>query len=104
MDRGAESIDAGGSRTVPTVFVSYRRDDVPDATDRLAESLVQRLGREHVFVDVDSIDIGAPFAQVIDAWISRSDVLLAVIGRGWLSATDDEGAPRLERSPGLCTS
>ena len=99
MDKAAESSGAGAARTAPTVFLSYRRDDVPDATDRLAISLVERLGRDHVFVDVDSIDIGAPFATVIKDWISRCDVLLAVIGRGWLTATDDEGARRLE-NPG----
>ena len=83
------------SRPELAVFVSYRRNDVPDATDRLAASLIERLGRDQVFLDVDSIEIGAPFAKVIGSWISRCDVVLVVIGHGWLTATDDEGALRL---------
>lgn len=96
MDDGPEGHRTGGPRTAPTVFLSYRRDDVPDATDRLADSLIKRLGRDQVFLDVDSIDIGAPFAKVIHDWVSRCDVLLALIGPGWLAATDDEGARRLD--------
>jgi hypothetical protein len=96
VDRSAEG---GGDTETPlavTVFVSYRRDDVPDAADRLATALSGRFGRDRVFLDVDSIEIGASFAKVIDQWISRCDVVLAVIGRGWLDATDDGGARRLE--------
>jgi hypothetical protein len=82
--------------TLVSVFVSYRRDDVPDATDRLAKSLIDVLGDERVFLDVDTIEIGAPFADVIEKWVGRCDVLLAVIGHGWLTATDDAGERRLE--------
>jgi hypothetical protein len=78
------------------VFVSYRRDDVPDATDRLADSLINRLGKDDVFLDVDNIDIGARFATVVRDWVGRCDVLLAVMGRGWLDATDEDGGRRLE--------
>jgi hypothetical protein len=78
------------------IFVSYRRDDVPDATDRLVASLADRFGEHSVFIDVDSIEIGAEFADVIGDYIERCDVLLAVIGRGWLDATDDDGERRLD--------
>lgn len=101
-DTGESRATGTGSRTPGAVgsgvrvFVSYRRDDVPDATDRLATSLVKRLGKDQVFLDVDSIDIGAPFAKVVGSWIDRCDALLAVIGRSWLDAKDDEGKRRLE--------
>jgi hypothetical protein len=78
------------------VFVSYRRDDVPDATDRLAASLVERFGNDHVFLDIDSVEIGAPFASVIGDWVARCDVLLVVMGRNWLGATDSDGGRRLD--------
>lgn len=80
----------------PRIFVSYRRDDAPDATDRLVEALVNRFGRQNVFVDVDSIEIGAEFAEVIGDYIQRCTLLLAVIGKGWLDAADPEGQRRLE--------
>ena len=78
------------------VFVSYRRDDAADATDRLVDSLHQRFGPEHVFLDVDSIDVAADFEQVIGDWIVRCDVLVAVIGSTWLGVTDEAGKRRLQ--------
>ncbi len=78
------------------VFVSYRREDAPDATDRLTGALRDCLGREQVFVDIDSIEIGADFADVIGKWIARCDVLLAVIGHEWTDATDPSGDKRLD--------
>jgi TIR domain len=101
VDAQATSLGGGGSGSgvrsrSAHVFVSYRRDDVPDATDRLAAALIARLGKECVFLDVDSIEIGAPFASVIGRWVGHCDVLLAVIGRNWFGATDEDGRPRLE--------
>jgi hypothetical protein len=81
------------------VFVSYRREDAPDATDRLTAALVGRFGRDNVFIDVDSIDIGADFATVIGDWVQRCDVVLAVIGRDWLDARSVNGERRLD-NPG----
>jgi TIR domain len=77
------------------VFVSYRRDDVPDATDRLVEALKNRFGDDHVFIDIDNIEIGADFQDVIGDWVSRCDVLLAVIGHNW-QARRAEGTPRIQ--------
>ena len=92
----ADSSDAGGIRENVRVFVSYRRDDVPDATDRLTETLKNRFGDDHVFVDIDNIEVGADFEDVIGDWVSRCDVLLAVIGHDWLQARQAEGTPRIQ--------
>jgi hypothetical protein len=81
------------------VFVSYRREDVPDATYRLVDALNRRFGSDGVFFDVDKIELGAPFADVIEEWVASCDVLLAVIGEGWLDARGENGARRLE-NPG----
>src|SRR5436309_2193271 len=91
---GATAATAVAER--PYVFVSYRRDDVPDATDRLAAELFERFGRDHVFLDVDSIDPGADFVDTIGEWVARSDVLLVVIGRSWTSLTAADGSRRLD--------
>ena len=87
----------GGATSASPVrmFLSYRRDDVPDAADRLAESLARRFGKSQVFLDIDKIDIGAPFAKIVGEWVASCDVLLAVIGRGWIDATNDDGCRRL---------
>ncbi len=66
------------------VFLSYRRTDVGGHAGRLADALVDRLGRRSVFQDVTAIVPGEPFAQAIDRALDRCDAVLAVIGPGWL--------------------
>jgi DNA-binding beta-propeller fold protein YncE len=86
----------GGGALGPSVFVSYRRDDVPDATDRLTDVLREHLGADRVFMDVDGIEIGADFEAVIGDWVNRCDVLLAVIGHDWLEARSQSGERRID--------
>jgi TIR domain len=78
------------------VFVSYRRDDSADATDRLADALKGRFGPDHVFLDVDNIEVAADFVQVIGDWIQSCDVVLAVIGNRWLKSPEESGGGYLE--------
>jgi hypothetical protein len=48
-----------------SIFVCYRRDDTVDAAGRLYDALVARFGRESVFLDIDSIDPGVNFGEVV---------------------------------------
>jgi streptogramin lyase len=81
---------------VTSIFISYRRDDEPAAAGRLYDSLVAALGAESVFIDVDGIKPGVDFVDVLEDVLRRCDVLVAVVGRHWLEATDAGGRPRLE--------
>ena len=47
-------------------------------------------------MDVDTIAPGLDFAEVIAQAVSTCEVLLAVIGSRWLTATDEDGRRRLE--------
>ncbi len=67
------------------VFISYRRDDAADVAGRIGDHLVQRFGRDRVFMDVDSIGFGADFRHQISHALAESGVLLAIIGDEWLS-------------------
>jgi hypothetical protein len=78
------------------VFLSYRRDDSHYITDRLYEWLVRAGGRHHVFKDVDSIPLGRDFHRTIREAVGRCDVLLAVIGPGWLTASQAPGMRRID--------
>lgn len=69
---------------MPVIFVSYRRTDVPGHAGRLYDRLVDRFGRGDVFKDVDSMDPGVDFVEVIERTIERCDAVIAVIGREWL--------------------
>ena len=77
------------------IFISYRRDDCPDVTGRIDDFLVNRFGREHVFMDHSSIPLGVNFHQILTEEVARCDVLLVVIGPGWINAADQDGNRRL---------
>lgn len=78
-----------------SIFISYRRTDAPAHAGRLYDRLVERFGAAGVFKDLDSMEPGADFVEVIEATIARCDALIAVIGRDWLAA-DRDGARRLD--------
>lgn len=77
------------------VFISYRRDDTEGQAGRIFEELRRRLGEDRVFMDVTGIAPGVDFRKEIERAVSGCDVLLAVVGRSWLSAVDARGEKRL---------
>jgi uncharacterized membrane protein YeaQ/YmgE (transglycosylase-associated protein family) len=78
------------------IFISYRREDTGGYAGRIFDRLSQLLGREHVFMDIDSIEPGIDFADAIQQAVSMCDVLLVLIGREWLRNTDARGHRRLD--------
>jgi hypothetical protein len=78
------------------VFISYRRQDSSGLAGRLYDRLAARLGDGQVFMDVDTIELGVDFAEVITRAVSSCEALLAVIGPHWLTATDQAGRRRLD--------
>ncbi len=78
------------------IFISCRRDDAFDATDRLYTELVERFGEESVMMDVDSIPSGADYRKYIQESVENCEVLLAVIGNHWLNAKNGAGTKRLD--------
>src|SRR5215469_5069464 len=84
-------VAAGGG-----IFVSYRREDSSDFAGRLYDRLADRFGEGQVFMDVDTIEPGVDFAEEISRAVAACQVLLAVIGPNWLTATDERGRRRLD--------
>ena len=78
------------------IFISYRRDDAEGHAGRLFEDLSDRFGKASVFMDVTGIEPGRDFRKVIEQQVASCGVLLAVIGKSWLSATDAQGRARLD--------
>jgi hypothetical protein len=68
------------------IFISYRRADTANQAGWLAERLAGHYGRPQVVKDVDSIQLGNDFAEVIAAAVTSCDALLALIGHQWLAA------------------
>lgn len=81
---------------MPSVFISYRRDDSAGEAGRLADALEARFGKERVFRDVEDIPAGEDFARAIDRALAKADTLIVVIGREWLSVRNAAGQRRLD--------
>src|SRR6476661_1274458 len=79
------------------IFISYRRDDSRGYAGRLQGDLSRRYSDEHVFRDVE-IPPGADFGQYITSLVDKCNVVLAIIGPGWLDARDREGERRIDKA------
>ena len=78
------------------IFISYRREDTEGHAGRLFEDLCDRFGKESVFMDVTGIEPGRDFRRAIEQQVAACGVLLAVIGKDWLTLTDAQGKRRLD--------
>src|ERR1700726_697180 len=78
------------------IFISYRRQDASYPAGRLYDNLHNRFPQNEIFMDVDSLKPGIDFVQTIEERVGACDVLVAVIGKHWLSAADEEGRRRLD--------
>lgn len=78
------------------IFISYRRQDSEGEAGRLFDDLVAHFGERTVFMDVATIQPGHDFRKAIDTNVSKCDVLLAIIGPGWLDARSTGEERRLD--------
>jgi prepilin-type processing-associated H-X9-DG protein len=76
------------------IFISYRRDDSAGYTRAIFEQLTERFSKSQVFMDVDTIEPGLPFDEVINQAVARCDVVLVMIGARWMEPREGAG-PRL---------
>jgi len=70
------------------IFISYRREDTEGYTGRLYDRLHGRFPQNKIFIDVDSIEPGVDFVKAIEASVASCDVLVAVIGKRWLTVSE----------------
>ncbi|RZL88861.1 MAG: TIR domain-containing protein [Variovorax sp.] len=83
------------------IFLNYRRSDSEGQARALFQNLVDRFGRDAVLLDVAGLEKGRDFRKTIDRRLTICKVMLAVIGRSWLDARDEQGAKRLDSSEDL---
>jgi hypothetical protein len=79
---------------MPTIVISYRREDSGWITGRIFDRLEAHFGKGHVFMDIDAIPVGLDFREHIQEVLDRCDILLAVIGPRW-AGTQEDGQSRL---------
>ena len=78
------------------IFISYRRSDSSGYAGRIFDRLAPSFSREHVFMDVDNIELGVDFVEVLSDRVASCDALLAIIGHDWLNSLDARGKRRLD--------
>ena len=77
------------------VFISYRREDAAGYARAIYEELTERFTADRIFMDVDAIEPGLPFDEVIRSAVGQCEALLVLIGARWLAPQPD-GKTRLE--------
>jgi hypothetical protein len=83
------------------IFLSYRREDAAPYARLLQLQLRERIPDARVFMDLDSIEPGLDFAEVIREAVGSCAVLIALIGRQWATLADEEGQRRLDNPDDL---
>jgi hypothetical protein len=79
------------------VFISYRRHDSRYQARMIYDAFQRALPREHLFMDIDSIPPGADFVKILKPEVGECEIMLALIGPGWIDATDPKtGRRRLD--------
>jgi ABC-type phosphate transport system substrate-binding protein len=72
---------------MPTIFISYRREDSAYITGRIYESIAARFGKDHVFMDLASLRGGDDYPARLEDLVRSSTIVLVVIGQQWLTLT-----------------
>jgi len=78
------------------LFISYRRGDARGIAGRLSDTLGAYFGDDRVFRDIESIEGGADFGNVIEDSLQTADAVIVLIGPDWLALKDDKGQRRID--------
>lgn len=76
------------------IFISYRRNDSKYQAREVYRALLGVLPNENVFMDVDSIPLGANFRAILKGWVDECEIMLALIGPDWIEASDPQTGER----------
>jgi hypothetical protein len=90
----------------PDIFISYRRLDSAFFSQWLAGDLSSKFSERSVFIDAQNIrdaDIWKTeiegrlnAADIDDAPIPSSEAVLVIIGKSWISMSDEDGRRRID--------
>jgi hypothetical protein len=88
--------NAAKEKTDGKMFISYHRSDARCIAGRLSDTLEVYFGDERVFRDIESIEDGADFGNVIEESLQTADAVIVLIGPDWLTLQDDNGQRRID--------
>jgi hypothetical protein len=79
------------------IFISYRRKDTREDSQKVYDLLIQRFGQDSVFLDLPVIDYGDDYQTRIHDAIAECAVMLVVMGPDWLTLTNEKGVRCLDQ-------
>ncbi|MFI0980873.1 toll/interleukin-1 receptor domain-containing protein [Streptomyces sp. NPDC021093] len=83
---------------MPSVFLSFRKQDSRWMRERVFCALSDRLGAEKIFKSSQSIPPGADFAEILLSQAAECKLMCVLIGPGWLDARGEDGVRLLDRA------
>jgi len=78
------------------IFISYRRREALKEARAVFEKLSREFGAGQVFIDLEGLDYGVDFVESLDRQLQHCEVMLVLIGPGWLDSPDSHGGRRLD--------
>ncbi len=85
-----------GATKTTRIFISYRRNESSGYSRLLCDRLRDAIPNADVFMDVEGIQLGEDWRTALTEHLDVADVVLVLIGREWLTMTDDQGQRRLD--------
>ena len=79
------------------IFISYRRVGAQAQARAVFERLRNEFGASEVFIDVDGIELGLKFVDVLNKQLHDCQVMLALIDPQWATALDLQGRRRIDQ-------
>ncbi|MEQ1685755.1 MAG: toll/interleukin-1 receptor domain-containing protein [Burkholderiaceae bacterium] len=79
-----------------SIFINYRRGETAGEAMALFNQLAAALGKDSVFMDVANLDLGRDFREALNERLASCDLMLAIVGRGWVEGKSASGRCRLE--------
>ena len=73
------------------IFISYRRKESLAETRAVYERLRGEFGSDNVFIDLEGLDYGVDFVEVLDEQLENCRVMLALIGPDWMGGNAATG-------------
>ena len=73
------------------IFISYRRTDSTHAARAIYERLRAEFGPDRAFIDLESIEYGVDFIDVLNEKLTTCEVMLVLIGSNWIGRIDPTG-------------
>ena len=78
------------------IFISYRRLDSAIFSQWLATQLRSAYGQDCVFIDTENIRDAAAWAHQVESSLKSSSLIIIVVGKSWLSISDEFGRRRID--------